>query len=417
MSHAFTGLPTLNLVMEQVEGILEKAGYLGLITIGVEKGGRIEKAYGWQLYDFIIVTIARTLKNMAGRQLRKNDIIALAQEHDDTFLIFLSEKKSAGALTGERLESIVGRIRPLLQEQINTTLRDHLRGRLKIRIGSTLIHQNSKVRLERMLYRSIEGSCGKDRWRDGGEGSDRSGRLLQIIRSQTVEPHFQPITDMGSGQVFGFEAFIRGPSETAYESPATLFRIAEQSGLVSELDRLCIEKAWSRARLLDKHQKIFLNVHPATVADPTFPSLLETQWGGADIANVVFEVTERMLVSDYESFRQHLEPFRERGVQIAVDDTCAGYSSLQLLNELKPDFMKIDLSLVRGMDRDPMRRRLVETLVQFARAAGVGLIAEGVETKEEYDTLKALDVTLGQGFYFGKPAKTFSTSVMPGHHV
>ena len=165
MSHVFTGLPTLNLVVEQVEGILEKEGYLGMICITVEMGDRIEAAYGWVLYDSLILTVARGLKKLLGRQLRKNDIIAIGQEHDDTFLIFLSGKKSAGKPTVEKLESISRRIKPLLEEEINNALCDPLRGRLTLRTASTLIHQNAKVRLERMLYRSIDKSSSVDRKR------------------------------------------------------------------------------------------------------------------------------------------------------------------------------------------------------------------------------------------------------------
>lgn len=417
MSHAFTGLPTLNLVMEKVEGILEKEGYVGLICLTIERGDRIEKAYGWQLYDVCILTIARALKALVGRQLRKDDILAIGQEHDDTFLIFLSGKKSPGKLTLDRLESIARRIKSPLEKEVNAALRDQVRGRVSLCVGFTLLHQSARVRLERMLYRSIGKSYSVQGSHRDGIVTDRSGRILQIIRSQSVEPYFQPIVDMVSGEIYGYEALARGPKNTTFEQPLTLFGSAVEAGLVCDLDRLCIDKAWRQARLLDKGRRIFLNIHPETVTDPAFPALLDAEWDGADVGNVVLELTERMGMADCECIRRHLQPFRERGIKIAVDNTCAGLSSIEWMAELKPDFIKIDLSLVRGMHRDPVRQSLIATLVQTARQFGVGLIAEGVESRGEFDALRALQIELGQGYFFGKPAPTFSAAPPRNPHA
>jgi EAL domain-containing protein (putative c-di-GMP-specific phosphodiesterase class I) len=118
----------------------------------------------------------------------------------------------------------------------------------------------------------------------------------------------------------------------------------------------------------------------------------------------VLELTEHTRVRDYQVLRLCLDRFRERGVRIAVDDAGAGYAGLQHILSLSPDVIKLDLQLTRNVDSDPARRALSACLVQFAREIGAEVVAEGIETPAELDTLRTLGIRWGQGFYLGRPA-------------
>jgi EAL domain-containing protein (putative c-di-GMP-specific phosphodiesterase class I) len=132
---------------------------------------------------------------------------------------------------------------------------------------------------------------------------------------------------------------------------------------------------------------------------------------------IVLEITERTAIVDFGSFRATLEYLRALGFAVAVDDAGAGYGSLQCLAEVKPEWLKIDISLVRGVDTDDVRRQLMSSMVTFAKRVGVKLVAEGIETKEELDVLMAIGVAYGQGFYFTKPVLPFpeDADVTPAH--
>jgi EAL domain-containing protein (putative c-di-GMP-specific phosphodiesterase class I) len=124
-------------------------------------------------------------------------------------------------------------------------------------------------------------------------------------------------------------------------------------------------------------------------------------------ADIVLELTERCAMSDFGAFRAALEYLRALGFCIAVDDAGAGYGSLQALSEVRPDWLKVDLTLVRSVDSDEVRARLIESLVAFSRRVGSKLIAEGIETQAELDTLRSLGVRFGQGFLLAEPAAPF----------
>jgi EAL domain-containing protein (putative c-di-GMP-specific phosphodiesterase class I) len=127
---------------------------------------------------------------------------------------------------------------------------------------------------------------------------------------------------------------------------------------------------------------------------------------------VVLEITEHEVVADYAAVRAALAPYRAAGLALAIDDAGAGYASFRHILSLEPDFIKIDISLVRGIDQDPVRAALVESLATFARTSAALIVAEGVETQAELDTLAGLGVTHGQGYLYGTPS---STPRLTGH--
>jgi EAL domain-containing protein (putative c-di-GMP-specific phosphodiesterase class I) len=151
-------------------------------------------------------------------------------------------------------------------------------------------------------------------------------------------------------------------------------------------------------------------IEPEAIGDPELRDVMFTALL-ADAAitpdRIVLEITERQAITDFPSFRSTLEYLRALGFSVAVDDAGAGYGSLQVLAEVRPEWLKMDISLVRGVDTDEVRRQLMASMVTFAERMGVKLIAEGIETKEELRVLRELGVAYGQGFLFTKPVPPF----------
>lgn len=217
---------------------------------------------------------------------------------------------------------------------------------------------------------------------------------------------FQPIVSLKNGQTLGWEALTRGPENGHFYSPSVLFSFAEEVGMLYPLEKVCRKKAITAIGRLDPGQKLFININPRTISDPSFVSgetLHYLELYGFEAGNIVFEITEQTDIKIFPNFSKTLKHYRNQGYQIAVDDVGAGFSSLSTIALIRPDFLKMDMSLVSNIHHDPVKKALMETFVAFAEKIGCIIIAEGIETESELDVLMDLGVHYGQGFLFARP--------------
>jgi len=219
--------------------------------------------------------------------------------------------------------------------------------------------------------------------------------LASVLAARSFHPVFQPIVDLESGEVVGYEALSRFDSG---ERPDLCFADAWSVGLGPDLELATLEAAVDAAKKLSPGLWLDLNVSPRLLADPE--RLGSVLWG-AD-RPIVLEVTEHDLIEDYDVVR---EAVRELGrdIRLAVDDAGAGVANFGHIIDLRPDFVKLDISLVRRVNANLGRQAMVVGMRHFSRTAGCRLIAEGIETVEEARTLTALGVEFGQGYLFGHP--------------
>jgi EAL domain-containing protein (putative c-di-GMP-specific phosphodiesterase class I) len=182
-------------------------------------------------------------------------------------------------------------------------------------------------------------------------------------------------------------------------SPSAWFAEAAEVGLGAELELAAIRAALARLDDFPADVTLAINVSPATALDPRFTDLLR------DVADrLVIEITEHAQVDDYDALESALAPLRERGAQVAIDDVGAGFANLRHILRLAPDIMKLDLTLTQEIARDPARRALATSLVDFADGVGVSIAAEGISSDEDLKLLRSLGVDYGQGFYLARPA-------------
>lgn len=219
--------------------------------------------------------------------------------------------------------------------------------------------------------------------------------VLRVIRTNAFDPAFQPIVDMGDSRVVGYELLTRFVDGVA---PDERFATARAVGLGRRLEAAAIRRGLAAASRLRPDAWLSVNLGPDLLRDSrTLASLL----AGID-RRVILEVTEHEVIHEYESLHVAADALGPTAT-LAVDDAGAGYASLRHILELHPSYVKIDAAIVRGIDIDPVRQALVAGLRFFATKAGCQLIAEGVETTGEGDTLRALGIALGQGYLFGRP--------------
>lgn len=226
----------------------------------------------------------------------------------------------------------------------------------------------------------------------------KAARIRRILDEGLVFPVFQPIVDLRSGRLLGAEALARFDTEPAHP-PNEWFAEAAEVGLGTELDLAAVRAALACLDDLPADTFLSVNVAPSTASDPALHRLIDEVPGN----RLVIELTEHTRIDDYAALSDALDALRARNARIAVDDAGAGYAGLQHVLSLRPDVLKLDRALIRGIDTDPARRALATGMVAFAAELDATLIAEGIETQAELETLQTLQITHGQGFYLAHP--------------
>ncbi len=245
---------------------------------------------------------------------------------------------------------------------------------------------------------------------------DISEELVSILNNKALSVLFQPIVDFQSQSILGYESLIRGPSDSALHNPVMLFDVARREGALTELDLLCKRKGIYEFKAKCLPGKLFLNTTPQGLLEPDHRTGLTLEYLlkiGIRPENVVIELTEQYPTTDFSVVCHALEHYRSMGFEIAIDDLGAGYSGLTRWAELRPDYVKIDRHFIENIHNDSVKQSFVRSIIDIAKELQCKVIAEGIEHREEYQTLVDMGVPYGQGYYFGRPQSTpaYSLSV------
>lgn len=235
--------------------------------------------------------------------------------------------------------------------------------------------------------------------------------FLEIFDNQKIIPFFQPIVEVKTREIYGFEALSRGPKNSNLFSPINLFNIAIEHGCLFELDllarKLAIQEYANRKHEHNDKAKLFLNISVASL-------LVDNHESGSTLnildmfdikpSQVVIEITELQPVKDINSFILAINHYQKMGFKVAIDDLGSGYNGLKLWTDVKPDFVKIDKHFIDGIDIDANKYRFMETVMTLAKSLGTKIIAEGVETEKQLKVLEELRVDFVQGFLLKRPS-------------
>jgi EAL domain-containing protein (putative c-di-GMP-specific phosphodiesterase class I)/CheY-like chemotaxis protein len=230
------------------------------------------------------------------------------------------------------------------------------------------------------------------------ERARKRGRIRSVIENEALEIAFQPIVELGSRAVVGYEALSRFHGHSG-RGPAEWFAEAHEVGLGVELELFAVGLACERSHLLPSGAFLAVNVSPVTAERPELLELLDC----AHVDHVVLEVTEHAPVENYPRFRVAVGRMREHGARLAIDDAGAGFASLRHILELNAELIKLDGSLTHSLDADPRRRALAAALIEFGRESGAAVLAEHIESELQLCELRRLGVTYGQGYHLGRP--------------
>lgn len=256
---------------------------------------------------------------------------------------------------------------------------------------------------------------GRDQVEEADEKDAAGAAVHDTVRRRLLTPVYQPIIDLRSGAVLGFEGLVRLLPGASFGNPGELFAAAAASGRIVELDLACVEVVAQGARAIDSSRIVSINLSPRTLEAHDFtPRWLLEQLSryGIDPGRVIVEVTEREPVTDIETLIRNVGALQHSGVRVAADDVGAGNAGLRLLSQVRFDVVKIDLTLVQEGTQRESSQAVLRSLYDLAGRQGAAVVAEGVETPEQLRALRELGVPAAQGYLLGRPSATLSIEAL-----
>ncbi|HTX70382.1 MAG TPA: EAL domain-containing protein [Thermoleophilia bacterium] len=403
-----TGLPTLAGVQVDIQRMLFDHGQLGFIYVSLGGIQAIEHLQGFEVVDDVYRVVGNALVDSRGELLRDDDFISISSL-GDAFLIVLSPSRESSFITEDDLCTVKNRLEEKLIAQLEKELEDRVLSKVDLFVGYSRLAQSPKIRFKRALLDAVaEATKSVEAERDEIRSRLRE-QFDTVMAEEQVSSVFHPIVNLKDFEAIGYEILSRGPQESELHRPDALFEVARTEGRVAELDRLCRRTACHAGQYLPEHALRFINTEPLTMFLHSHGESFVQEFVDVTPSSVrgltVIEITENSVIDDFDRMRDMVRQLRAHGFRVAIDDAGAGYAGLQTMVEIEPDFIKLDMSLIRGVDTSVVKQRLVRTLRDFCREAAITLIAEGIETMRQLETLRQLGVTHGQGFLFGLPGR------------
>jgi EAL domain-containing protein (putative c-di-GMP-specific phosphodiesterase class I) len=271
---------------------------------------------------------------------------------------------------------------------------------LEVVTRAVRVHKLARVRREAAAVHELEG-------KQIGDRAGLEARFASAVEKLWVAS--QPIVSWSGRSIFAYETLLR-TDEPTLRSPLDFFDAAERLGKAADLGRLIRGRVADIMRDTPPTAHIFVNLHPLDLEDDELyaDDGALTPFAG----QVVLEITERAALDRIHELGSRVTRLRTLGYRIAIDDLGAGYAGLTSFAQLEPEVVKVDMSLIRGIDRSPVKQKLVRSIISLCTELGIQLVAEGIETPEERDTLVALGGDLCQGYLFAKPGRGFPDPIL-----
>ncbi|HEX7153387.1 MAG TPA: EAL domain-containing protein [Thermoanaerobaculia bacterium] len=397
-----TGLATVPLILDRIKERLIEQGEIGIAFVDIEHFEAIEVEYGWAFFDELLRQVGELVKNEAAKHF-PNALVACRGIGGSSFYLFF-ETKGQDLTQENAFDTTANELRQKLIDEVRQRFPKMQAEQVGFFVGAARIDYRPQIRLERQIYHGMHVAADAVRDAEQQRKKQLTRELRDIIRRKRITTLFQPIVHAKDGSVFGYEILTRGPAHSSFRNSDMLFSFAREAKLAWALEAIALEGALKRLRQIDLlDRKFLLNLEAEMFVESEFRIHEMVSYFSEKRGHFVFELTERAAIEDYAVFRELLNEFRAKGIEVAIDDAGSGYASLEAIAALAPDYLKITKSLVSTLAEEPIKQDLVKMLVELAGKIGAKTLAEGVETHEEYETCRDLGIDLIQGYYFAHP--------------
>jgi EAL domain-containing protein (putative c-di-GMP-specific phosphodiesterase class I) len=407
---ASMSIPTFREVHGEIGDQLRTQGYLAAVMVDLGPLARIERSFGGATFQGLRQQVDPLLEEMAER-FRRDDLLTRDEREGDRFLLFLAgPRRSETPFKSSTLHGLVERVEEYVNPRVSRLTLPYLREKPRVGVGYGVVLWSPLESPERQILRLVDDATASAGMRKQLRDRDQRERLLEIIQNREIWTAFQPIVELESGGVMGWEGLSRGPRGSDVELPLALFGLSGRHGVTEELERACRRQAFVDWRVLARDGRLFINTVPATVRDTSFLGRGVFDYLGPDLSprEVTLEITERSVIDNLNLYREAMHEFTDLGFTFAIDDVGAGYSGLETVATLKPAYLKIDIALVRDVHQKKISQQVVKAILDMGDGLGALVIAEGVETREEADALADIGVRWVQGYLFARPVDPYA---------
>ncbi|HMA29954.1 MAG TPA: EAL domain-containing protein [Thermoanaerobaculia bacterium] len=382
----------------------ERVANLGVVYIQLGRFAGVESLYGWELYDRILrVTAASLREDVLASPLAPGLLAMSFNGSDGVFLLFDVARRSPGR-RGVTLEAEAARLRQGVGRRLKQALGRSAVDLMHIHATALVVPDDPRVRPSRQVMRALAEASRLADARESGQKKSFVERLKALLSAKRLRAVFQPIVGVTSGEVLGYEALIRGPAGHELEMPDELFAVAREGDLLLELESLCVETVFSSLPKAARNKRLFVNASSRLLTHSVFLDDRNLAEMARVHGDIVLELSEKEVVFNYPAFREVVGRLRAAGFGFAIDDAGSGYSGLESIVQLRPEYVKVAHTLVAGLHEDRIKREIVGSLAALGARIDAELIAEGIERRGELESLRGLGVPWGQGFLLGRPA-------------
>jgi EAL domain-containing protein (putative c-di-GMP-specific phosphodiesterase class I) len=381
-------------------------GALGLIAIDASALAGIERSFGCEAHQRSLNALAALTADLIGESLGIGDMILAGETGRNEILVLVFREPNETDFYRRELPGLARSLAHGYESPGHRIGYPYLRRTPTLPIGTAAALRNPTIGAETQLRAALREAREDAELSERITARRRRQRLFDLVLEGQVRSVYEPIVEVATHTVYGYEALARGPEGSELYSPAALFASAEEEDLLFQLDCLCRQSGLDGARDFPRESKLFLNVRPTTIHDPNFQAeALGSTLEQCNLrpSDVVFEISEQESIENFSIFREVRDYYGKLGFEIALDDVGVGYSSLESVMELGPEYIKVDRAFVAGIDEDPARQELLRALQAVAEKINARIIGEGLDTLEELETLGRLGISFGQGWLFGKP--------------
>ncbi len=413
-----TGIPVTNIFYKDLVKLLDRKNRVACFLITMVNGGEIEKGLSFELYDKLLAEISKEIVEALKALGIREYMLASSAPGGETFFAFVVEDPPEIVINTDFIENTKTALNDRLTAKFSGFIKSE---NLPILVPYILVlgkklEGTATIRGERQLSRELDSLRVEVARISETAEYDKRILIKRMIDSRAVQIVFQPIVNAKEKTVFGYEALARGVDGQEFHDPETFLSLAQKYDMLKEIESVCVMNALDtlfkalkgNKKMINK--KLFINLSP-----PSFPVLLSDEFTqalkeyGLSPNQIVIELTEKFsstVPHENEVYFDIIKRIsKQGGFEIAVDDVGTGYSTLERIAALNPQYIKYDRVLFKNVYRDPLKQELLKTILDFSRKINSHLIVEGVDNNQDYDFAIKLGVQYMQGFLFGRPLR------------
>ncbi|WP_019156174.1 EAL domain-containing protein [Robertmurraya massiliosenegalensis] len=389
-----------NPVVEGVKSAFKQGCEVAILVFNINNLKELKCQLDEDYYHSFSKELKSILRKVVQQELSDDDVLVLHDHFSDGFTLFLKVDHNRSCVV--EIDAALSKVTKEVEEKLKKSFPDV---EPQFESGYMFIEKKN-YSIQEAIYKAHQQALAMAEKRVDTEFNEMLYMIRKIVAKKDIRLLAQPIIDVESKAIRAWEMLTRGPKDTPYESPLTLFSVARQTDYLYDLEMIVLEKTFEQIHKTACKHAIFVNFTPISLGSKTFirdlNKLLE-RYKNIPPSQFTIEITERDSIEGIELLLDNIKALRMMGFQIAVDDTGSGYASLNTISAIMPDIIKIDRSVIQDIDKNSVKESMLKGLLLVAKETGSLVVAEGIENAGEASVLSRNNVDLAQGYFFAKP--------------